>query len=120
MNQNPKHVQAQKEGKAPMHLIPYGVLEGVARVMATGARKYGERNWRVDQILASTYEGALFRHIFLEWAQGVDSDKDSGEHPLDHAIAGLLIMRDAMMSNTFIDNRDRCDSISAQLREKTS
>lgn len=110
MKSNPKHIQAQKDGKAPMHLIPYGVLEGVARVLQSGAEKYGERNWRVDEILGSTYEGSVFRHVFLEWAAGQDVDKYSGEHPLDHAIAGLLILRDAMMQGTHIDDRKRAES----------
>lgn len=104
---NPKHIQAKLDAKSPMHLIPYAALEGVAKVMALGAEKYGERNWRMEPIKGSTYEGALFRHIFLEWAQGSDVDHESGEHPLDHAIASLLIMRDAMIQGTFVDDRKR-------------
>lgn len=110
MKHNPKHIQAQKDGKVPMHLIPWRSLEAVARVMGTGAEKYGERNWRIDEILASTYEGAIARHTLLEWAQGVDADKDSGEHPLAHVAACCLIVLDAIENDTFIDDRDRKES----------
>ena len=114
MKENPKLIQALKDGKVPLELIPFAALEGVARVLATGAKKYGERNWRIDKIKASTYIAAASRHILLEWAEGVDADHDSGEHPLDHAIAGLMIVRDAMKHGTLIDDRDRAESKAVQ------
>ena len=104
---NPKHIRAQKDGKAPMHLLPWKPLAQVAQVLAGGANKYGERNWRIDEILASTYEGAIGRHAFLEWAQGVDADPDSGLHPLAHVAASCLIVLDAIDQGTFIDDRGR-------------
>lgn len=107
---NPKMVQAQKEGKVPAEFIPFRPLAAVARVMATGAHKYGVRNWRIDPIRASTYSGAIFRHAFLEWAQGIDADKDSGEHPLAHVVACCLLVMDAEMQGTLIDDRTECDS----------
>jgi len=110
MTENPKLIQARKDGKAPFEFIPMGPMESVARVLASGAEKYGVRNWRIDRIKASTYEGAIGRHAFLEWASGSDVDKDSGEHPLAHVIASCLIVMDAMACNTLIDDRDRMES----------
>lgn len=107
---NPKHIRAQKDGKAPMDLIPYQPLAAVARVMQTGADKYGRRNWLQDNILASTYVGAIARHALLEWANGVDVDADSGEHPLAHVIACCLLVMDAENHNTLIDDRDWTES----------
>lgn len=106
---NPKHIQAQKEGKVPFEFIPMGPMAAVARVMKSGADKYGVRNWRKEPILSSTYEGALGRHIFLEWANGVDKDKDSGEHPLAHVIANCLVVLDALEYGTLLDDRDRSE-----------
>ena len=108
---NPKHIRAQKDGKVPMDLIPWGPMAAVARVMAGGAAKYGVRNWRIDKILASTYEGAIARHALLEWAQGVDRDVDDGEHPLAHVIACCLLVMDAEANGTLIDDRKRAESL---------
>ena len=110
---NPKHIRAQKEGKVPMERIPWRALAPVARVMAGGSEKYGVRNWHIDKILASTYVGAIARHGFLEWAQGTDVDKDSGEHPLAHVAACCLIVLDAIEQGTLIDDRHRAESINA-------
>jgi hypothetical protein len=108
---NPKHIQAMKSGKVPFEMIPMGPMAAVARVLAGGAAKYGVRNWLKDSILASTYEGAIGRHTYLEWAAGIDVDKDSGEHPLAHVIASCLIVMDAEANGMLVDDRDRCESI---------
>ena len=114
MSHNPKHIQQMKEGKAPMEFVPFKPLESVARVMQTGAIKYGRRNWRQDKILASTYVGAITRHALLEWAEGIDTDKDSGEHPLAHVVACCLLVMDAESHGTLIDDRLNTESISAE------
>jgi len=107
---NPKAARAERENKVPMHLIPWRALEQVARAMESGAAKYGERNWRIDPIKCSTYEGSIARHTFLEWAQGVDQDKDSGLHPLAHVAATCLVILDAIEHGTLIDDRGRAMS----------
>ena len=107
---NPKHIQQLKEGKPPMEYVPYAPLAAVARVMKTGADKYGRRNWRQDKIMASTYVGAITRHALLEWAEGVDVDNDSGEHPLAHVIACCLLVMDAENHGTLVDDRSTCES----------
>ena len=107
---NPKYIQAQKDGKVPMEFIPWNVLEDVAWVLKSGAEKYGTRNWRIDPILASTYEAAIARHALLEWASGQDLDKDSGRHVLAHVIACCMVVLDAINNGTLIDDRDRKES----------
>lgn len=109
MQHNPKHIQAQKEGKAPMEYLVYSVLPMDAAVHKHGADKYGERNWRKDKILTSTYEGAILRH-FLAWAQGEDIDPDSGMPHLAHLRACCAVVLDAQMHNSLIDNRNRLES----------
>jgi dATP/dGTP diphosphohydrolase len=108
---NPKHIRAMKEGKVPAERIPFSPLAAVARVMAGGAKKYGIRNFLLDEIKASTYIGAIFRHTFLEWAQGIDKDKDDGEHPLAHVIACCLLVLEAEKYGTLIDDRLYAESI---------
>jgi hypothetical protein len=109
MKHNPKHIQAQKEGKTPFEYLIYEVLAGDAEVHKSGADKYGVRNWRQDEILASTYEGAILRH-FTAWAQGQDLDPDSGASHLYHIRACCAIILDADMRGTLIDDRDRVES----------
>lgn len=116
--ENPKMVQAQKSGKAPLELVPYHGLAAVARVMASGAEKYGVKNWRVDDIRATTYIGAIARHALLEWAEGVDADKDSGEHPLAHVAACCLIVMDALKRGTLIDDRLHAESKTPPVERK--
>ena len=111
MKHNPKHIQQLKVGKPPMEYVPYGPLAQVAKVMQTGAEKYGKKNWRQDKILASTYVGAITRHALLEWAEGINKDKDSGQHPLAHVIACCLLVMDAETHGTLIDDRLDSESI---------
>jgi len=99
-----------KEGKIPYDKLPLRVLEGDSVVHSHGAEKYGERNWRIDKILTSTYEGAIMRH-FIAWANGEDKDPDSGLSHLYHIRACCAVMLDAEMFDSLIDDRQRAVSI---------
>ena len=110
MKENPKLIRAQKEGKIPYDKLPLRVLEGDAFVHAGGAAKYGERNWRIDSILASTYEGAIMRH-FISWANGEDLDPESGRSHLYHIRACCAVMLDADMYGKLVDDRGRAVSL---------
>jgi len=107
---NPKLIQAMKDGKDPLEFIELSLLAGEARVLAHGASKYGVRNWLIDPILASTYQGAILRHL-QAWFAGEDNDKDSGESHLDHIKACCTVMRSAQVNGTLLDDRDRKESI---------
>lgn len=109
MKKNPKLIQAEKDGKIPYEKIPLRVLEGDAHVHTLGANKYGERNWRLDKILASTYEGAILRH-FTAWANGEDIDPESGWSHLYHIRACCALVLDADMHGTLVDDRGRAES----------
>lgn len=108
--QNPKLIRAMKDNKIPYDKLPLRVLEEDAWVHAGGAKKYGERNWRQDRILASTYEGAIMRH-FIAWACGENLDPESGRSHLSHIRACCAVVLDAQMSDTLIDDRDRSESL---------
>lgn len=110
MKDNPKHVQAMKEGKVPLEFIPLATLGGAARVLAHGAVKYGKRNWRIDCIKASTYQGAIMRHL-TAYYDGETFDPDSGENHLSHIIANCMVLLDAGESDTLINDRDEKESI---------
>lgn len=106
---NPKHVQAQKEGKLPLEYLPWELLPLDAKAHKHGADKYGVRNWRIDEILASTYEGAMMRH-FLAWARGEDTDPDSGLPHLIHLRANCAVVLDAQAHGKMVDDRNRQES----------
>lgn len=108
--ENPKAVQAQKEGKNPLEFVPLATLEGAARVLQHGAAKYGRRNWRLDPIKASTYQGAFLRHL-TAYYEGETDDPDSGENHLSHVMANCMVMLDAALAGKLIDDRDEMESL---------
>lgn len=114
---NPKHIAAQKAGKPPLEYLISALDPAVARVLKHGADKYGVRNWRIDKILTSTYEGAIRRH-FDAWRAGEDQDPDSGERHLAHIVASIVIMADAAAHDTLIDDRARAHSIDQETGER--
>lgn len=84
--------------KVSASCIPRTVLAEVALALMEGARKYGRHNYRVTGIRASIYYDAVQRHLDAWW-EGQDIDPDSGISHLSKAIAGLIIMRDAMINS---------------------
>lgn len=109
MNENPKLIRALKEGKAPLEYLVLSVLAGDAAVHKSGADKYGKRNWTIDAIRASTYVGAMLRHL-TAWAEGEDLDPESGYSHLYHIRACCAIVLDSDIAGTLIDDRDSFES----------
>lgn len=103
MKENPKHIQAQKEGKIPFEFVPLASIAGASRVLQHGASKYGKKNWRIDHIKASTYQGAFMRHLSAYY-DGELVDPDSGESHLSHIMANCLVMLDAESRGTLIND----------------
>lgn len=106
MKDNPKLIQALKDGKVPMEYLVTSCFAEDALCHKHGADKYGTRNWREQEILASTYEGAMMRHL-LAWMHGEDTDPDSGLSHLTHLRACCAVVLDSMQHNTLIDDRSR-------------
>jgi hypothetical protein len=99
---NPKDAVGVK--KAPMSVIPCGVLVEVANGLLEGARKYGRHNYRVAGVRSSVYYDATMRHLMDFW-EGTDIDPDSGVHHVSKAIASLVVWRDAMLQDKCLDDR---------------
>ena len=110
---NPKHLRALADGKIPLEHLITSVLADDARCHKHGADKYGVRNWRVDKILASTYEGAMLRHL-IAWIEGEDEDPDSGLPHLTHLRACCAVVLDAEKHSMLEDDRARQVSGSKQ------
>lgn len=109
LKENPKYIQAQKDDKDPLEYLVWSVLGADARVHKHGADKYGVCNWRVDAIKASTYVGAIARHLSA-WSRGEDLDPDSGLPHLNHIRACCAVVLDSIEAGTLIDDRLRTES----------
>ena len=101
---NPK--QAYGDKKVPLHLVPGAASAYIAIGLKEGARKYGAFNWRETDVEAMTYVGATLRHL-TAFVDGEDTDPDSGNPHLAHAMASLAILVDALESEGVIDNRPK-------------
>lgn len=73
-------------------LMPWRALASVARVLTGGAAKHGDRDFDVggDDRDALDFDAAM-RHIAAHVA-GTTRDEESGEQPLAHAAARLLMI----------------------------
>jgi hypothetical protein len=99
---NPKTLLGVK--KVPLHLVPPSAKIALAEAFADGAEKYGPYNWREKTVSASIYYAAAQRHMD-DWWDGAEVAKDSQVHHLDHAMACLAIIKDAMSIGMLNDNR---------------
>lgn len=80
------------------------VINEVAQAASEGHEKYGWFSFRKESIRASTHINAASRHIGA-YIDGEEFDPETGIHHLSKAIAGLMVLRDAQMSGTAIDDR---------------
>lgn len=110
--QNPKEKHAEKNNKVPMDYLVYSVLSDDALCHKHGADKYGKLNWRGSRIKASTYVGAIMRHL-LAWESGEDTDPDSGLSHLTHIRACCAVVLDSQNHDSFVDDRNKVEVISA-------
>lgn len=102
--ENPKE-QAGRQ-KCPMHLLSPSAMRETANALGSGARKYGARNYRTSGINATTYVGAILRHI-TAWNDGEDNDPESGLSHIAHASACADILLDCMATGMMNDDRSK-------------
>ena len=87
-------------------MLPPSFNKAVAYALKGGADKYGAWNWRDagSEYLASTYTGAIRRHLDA-WLDGENDDPESGQSHLAHIAASVAIVIDSMQAGTFKDDR---------------
>lgn len=105
--ENPK--KSEGDQKEPVHLMPAQTIIQTSRVLAHGAEKYGEFNWRSTEIDLQTYIGATLRHL-LAIMEGEDVDPDSGEDHWAHISANAAVVIDSKVHGFVRDNRKRKDT----------
>ena len=100
--------------------VPISLLLHATKGADNGAEKYGQWNWLklADGTMSlKTYLNALQRHLIL-FRAGQDVASDSGIHHLDHMIAGLSVLRDAMLFNKVNDDRIKLSEEQVKILER--
>lgn len=77
-------------GKPRYELLAPEFLEGTARILTFGARKYADRNWERGMKWSRCF-GALMRHMWAWW-RGEKLDPETGESHLLHAACCLMFL----------------------------
>ncbi len=91
------------QAKARMDLLPPKVLEGVAQVLAFGAKKYAAWNW-VKAPAYGRYFAAVQRHL-AAWQAGEDLDPETGLPHLHHALCSLMFLAELQRLGEAQDDR---------------
>jgi hypothetical protein len=99
---NPK--DAVGIAKVPHSTLSAQVMGEVGLAMMEGALKYGRSNYREAGVRASVYYDALYRHLNSFW-EGQDVDSASGLSHVTKAIACLMVLRDSMLQENWVDDR---------------
>lgn len=91
-----KSGEKKDDNKTRMELLPFDVLDAVARILTAGSRKYEPRNWERGIAYGRVF-GAALRHLFSFWnarLNGSDgiNHSDGTESHLDHAITELMFL----------------------------
>jgi hypothetical protein len=86
--------------KAPLSVVPLGIVVEMGVGMLEGASKYGRHNFRCAGIRESVYFDATMRHLIAYW-EGEDLDLSH----LTKAMCSLAVWRDAQMQGMATDDR---------------
>jgi hypothetical protein len=121
VDNNPKSAVARL--KPGIHAVPFSALLHLGAAMADGKRKYGLTNWRGNEVAASVYVDAVFRHLAAWWDAREEVAPDSLVHHLGHVMACCSIILDAQATGNLIDDRPavagKFSTVVAELIERT-
>ncbi len=81
------------KGKVPLSLVleSRDALEGLARVLEMGAKKYGRSNWKKGYSDDTVLLDSLMRHI-VKVASGEVIDEESGLPHADHILCNAFFL----------------------------
>lgn len=91
------------QGKLPLHLLSTEALNQTAAVLAFGAEKYAEHNWREGFAWSRPLSAAL-RHI-TAFNAGEDQDPESGLSHLAHAACCIMFLLEFEKTHQHLDDR---------------
>lgn len=90
-------------GKLPVHLVPPSAIFAMAEVLAAGAKKYPENNWRLGMSWNTVY-ASLMRHL-LKWMGGEDIDDESGKPHTYHILTNAAFLVEYEKTCPQLDDR---------------
>lgn len=91
------------QDKPRMELLDQQALEGLAKVLTFGAKKYAAHNWR-GGLTYSRLLGAALRHTFAI-LRGEDIDPESGLPHVDHLGCCWMFLSNMMKTRPDLDDR---------------
>lgn len=94
--------------KIQVELLDPLALEGLAKVLTFGAKKYAAHNWR-GGLSYMRLLGALMRHTFAI-LRGEDVDVESGCPHVDHLGCCWMFLSNMMKTRPDLDDRWKDDS----------
>ena len=89
--------------KLPLHLLSTEAMNQTAAVLAFGAQKYAEHNWR-NGFAWSRPLSAAMRHI-TAFNAGEDTDPESGLSHIGHAMCCLMFLLEFEKTHPELDDR---------------
>lgn len=89
--------------KPRMDLISHHMMEGMASVLAFGAKKYSEHNWRKGMKWGRTI-GSLLRHTF-KFMSGENIDPESKLPHVDHIACNAMFLCEYFRTKQDLDDR---------------
>ena len=91
------------QDKLPLHLLSTEAMNQTAAVLAFGAQKYAEHNWR-NGFTWSRPLAAAMRHI-TAFNAGEDKDPESGLSHLAHAACCIMFLLEFEKTHPHLDDR---------------
>ena len=95
------------QDKLPLHLLSTEALNQTAAVLAFGAQKYAEHNWRAGFTWSRPLSAAM-RHI-TAFNAGEDKDPESGLSHLAHAACCIMFLLEFEKTHKHLDDRYKPD-----------
>ena len=95
------------QDKLPLHLLSTEAMNQTAAVLAFGAQKYAEHNWRKGFVWSRPLSAAM-RHI-TAFNNGEDRDPESGLSHLAHAACCIMFLLEFEKTSKHLDDRYKPD-----------
>lgn len=101
--------------KLRLDLLSIPAMEGVAKILGMGAKKYGERNWQKGLKYSRVF-AALLRHLFAWW-NGEELDNESQLNHIHHVACNIMFLQHFVETKTGIDDRAKKEEIKNEINK---